>query len=329
MGCEPQATFWQWMKLRLSQPSPELAPFDGDPAKYLRFRANFWDRVECKKSLSEGERLSYTTGRAKAVVENSYNELPNGCQLALKVLEHRFGQSAMIVQALKSSVTDGPKIRPGDNAALLALSDKTENYCWAILITELQSCELDCTTNLRYIYDRLPGHLQGKWRKTAMSYREWSGGREPGLRELSKFITAQCQIENDPVYGRRGKSQTKFSVGRNTNKRAPQERDGPTIPTPATEVRIRENRGNQGTRKSVTPSEQGGNGSNLNQGEYCKVCKGAHVIPKCSVFLSKGVGWRRQFARFKDLCNRCLSHTHLQTNYPEKTSFTEKDFTCR
>ena len=29
----------------------------------------------------------------------------------------------MIVQALKSFVTDGPKIRPGDNVALLALFD--------------------------------------------------------------------------------------------------------------------------------------------------------------------------------------------------------------
>ena len=129
------------------------------------------------------------------------------------MLEHRFGQSATIVQALKSSVTDGPKIRPGDNAALLALSDKIENCCWAM--SELQSCELDCTTNLRHIYDRLPGHLQGKWRKTAMSYREKSGGREPDLKELSKVITAQSQIENDPVYGRKSESQTKFSVGRN------------------------------------------------------------------------------------------------------------------
>ena len=91
----------------------------------------------------------------------------------------------MKVQALKSSVTDGPKIRPGDNAALLALSDKIENCCWAM--SELRSYELDCTTNLRHIYDRLPGHLQGKWRKTAMLCRERSGGREPDLKELSKF----------------------------------------------------------------------------------------------------------------------------------------------
>jgi len=67
-GCEPQATFWERMELRLSQPPPETSPFDGDPAKYLRFRANFRDQVECKKSLSDSERLnylmSYNTGRA-------------------------------------------------------------------------------------------------------------------------------------------------------------------------------------------------------------------------------------------------------------------------
>ena len=88
------------MELRPSQPSPEFAPFDGDPAKYLPFRANFRDQVECKKSLSDSERLnyliSYTTGRAKAIIEN-YNGLPNGCQLALKVFECHDSPSHEIV----------------------------------------------------------------------------------------------------------------------------------------------------------------------------------------------------------------------------------------
>ena len=180
------------MELRLSQPSPGLAPFDGDPAKYLQFRSNFRDQVECKKPLSDSERLnylmSYTTGRAKAPIEN-YNGLPNGCQLALKGLQHRLRKSAIIVQAFKSSVTNGPKIRPGDNTAPpphLALFDKIENCCWTI--TELHSCELDCTTNLRHIYDRLLGHLQGKWRKTVMSYRERSGEREPDIRSYPSLL---------------------------------------------------------------------------------------------------------------------------------------------
>ena len=58
---------------------------------------------------------TYTTGKAREVIEN-YQGLPNGCCLALKVLKQRFGQNAMIVEALKSSVMSGPKIRNGDSA---------------------------------------------------------------------------------------------------------------------------------------------------------------------------------------------------------------------
>ena len=102
-----------------------------------------------------------------------------------------------------------------------------------------------------------------------MLYRESSGAREPDLKELSKFITAQSQIENDPVYGRKSESQTKFIVGKNPTKKALEERAGPTIPTLATEVRTQENGGNQGTKKPVTAGEQGTNGGNRSHGEYC------------------------------------------------------------
>ena len=77
---------------------------------------------------------------------------------------------------------------------------------------------------------------------------ERSGGREPDFKELSKIITAQSQIENDPVYGRKSEQKTKFSVGRNPNQKALEERAGPTIPTLATEVRTRENGVNQRTK---------------------------------------------------------------------------------
>ena len=118
---KPQVAFWEKLELRMSQPPPIPTPFDGDPAKYLRFRANFRDQVESKTSLTDSEKMnylmSYTTGRAKKVIED-YQGLPNGCQLALLVLKERFGQNAMIVQALKSSVISGPKIRAGDSAAV-------------------------------------------------------------------------------------------------------------------------------------------------------------------------------------------------------------------
>ena len=69
--------------------------------------------------------LAYTNGRARRIIEN-YQGLPNGCQIALQVLEQRFGQNAMIVEALKASVLREPKLRAGDSEALLTLPDKIE-----------------------------------------------------------------------------------------------------------------------------------------------------------------------------------------------------------
>ena len=106
------------MELRMMQTPPAPTPLDSDPAWFLRFRANFRDQVESRASLSEGEKMNYlmnfTTGKAKEVIEN-YKGLPNGCQPALQFLKQRFGQNAMIVEALiinnKSCVTGGPKLR--------------------------------------------------------------------------------------------------------------------------------------------------------------------------------------------------------------------------
>ena len=91
----------------MMQPPPAPTPFDGDPSRYLRFRANFRDQVENRASLTDSEKMNYlmtyTTGKAREVIEN-YQGLPNGCRLALQVLKQRLGQNAMIVEALKSSV---------------------------------------------------------------------------------------------------------------------------------------------------------------------------------------------------------------------------------
>jgi len=94
--------------------------------------------------------MIYTTGKVREFIEK-YQDLPNGCRLALKVLKQRFRQNTMIVEALKSSVISGPKIS--------STSGKLQNCCWAII--ELQLNELDFT-NKRQTFDRLPDPLQAK-----------------------------------------------------------------------------------------------------------------------------------------------------------------------
>ena len=325
---ESQVSFWEKMELRMTQPPPAPTPFDGDPARYLRFRANFRDQVETRASLTDSEKMnylmSYTIGKAREVIGN-YQGLPNGCQLALEVLKQRFGQNAMIVEALKSSVVNGPRIRSGDNVALLALSDKLQNCCSAMI--ELQSNELDCTTNLRQIFDRLPDHLQAKWRKSVKLYREKMCGKEPTLKELSLFISGESQTENDPVYGRSSYPTTRVNNGNRSKKPpfTPKAADGTPITTMTTDVQAEDTTIKQGTGGILSARGDQNVKGGRSQGETCKVCKANHGILKCPVFPTKSLSWRRQFTRSNALCYRCLSARHIRRRCPEKKGCTEKD----
>ena len=307
---ETHASFWERMELQMSQLPPTPAPFDGDPAQYLQFRSNFGDQVKSKISLSDGEKmnylLAYTTGRARRIIEN-YQGLPNGCQIALQVLKQRFGQNAMIAEALKASVLRGPKLREDDSEALLTLSDKIENCCHAM--KELNSSELDCTTNLKQIYDRLPDYLQTKWRKSARMFRDKTGGRDPTLKDFSYFISTESLTENDPVYR---SNSTPVKVKAAISKKSafqPRFRDTMRVTTLATDV------------SKPKPTEL--KYSSIK--DICKVCKGSHEIYKCPVFLAKNVNWRRRFSKFNALCYRCLSPSHLQRECPEREGCTVQD----
>ena len=236
--------------------------------------------------------MTYTTGKAKEVIEN-YQGLPNGCRLVLQALKQRFGQNAMIVEALKSSVVGGPKIRNGDSASLLALSDKLQNCRWAMI--ELQSNELDCTTNLRQIFDRPPDPLPAKWRKSVKLYCERIGGKEPTLKGLSAFTTGESQTENDPVYGRSHNPTTRVSSG-NSSKKLPfmsKPANGTPITTMTTEVLAEDAGANQGTGEVLPANEGQSVRSGSGQGETCKVCKGKHRISSYPVFPTKNLSWRR------------------------------------
>ena len=98
-----QASFWERMELRMTQPPSRPTQFDGNPSRYLSFRAHFRDQVESRASLNDNEKmnclLSYTTGSTTEATEN-HQGLPNGCRLALQVLRQRFGQNALIIEAL-------------------------------------------------------------------------------------------------------------------------------------------------------------------------------------------------------------------------------------
>ncbi|XP_068718137.1 uncharacterized protein [Montipora capricornis] len=168
----------------------------------------------------------------------------------------------------------------GDSEALLTLSDKIENCCHAM--KELKSGELDCTNNLKQIYDRLPDHLQAKWRKSARMFRDKTAGREPTLKDFSSFISRESLTENDSVYRR--SNSTPVTVKADISKKCafhPKFTDSMRVTTVATDV------------SKPKPTEL--KYSSIK--DTCKVCKGSHEIHKCPVFLAKNANWRRRFSK--------------------------------
>ena len=191
---------------------------------------------------------------------------------------------------------------------------------------ELKSNELDYTTNMRQIFDRLPDPLQTKWRKLAKLYRERTDGRKPTRKELSAFITGESQTENDPVHGRSSTPTARVGSGNRSKKQSfmLKPAGGAPITTMSAEGALADASINLGTGEVLSVEDDPVTGSDRIR-IACKVCEGKHRNLRCSVFPTKSFSWWRWFARSNALCYRCLSTSHVRKKCTEKNGCTEKD----
>ena len=169
---------------------------------------------------------------------------------------------------------------------------------------ELNSNELDWTTNLRQIYHRLSDPLQTRRRKVAKSYHERNNRKEPTLMGLSRFTSAESLTESDPVFGKCSLPTAKFGNPKKVFLNTKQV-SAPRIATLATDIMTEEGVIGKGSVKSQSSRKISSSETSHCQAEICKVCKGNHGILKCPVFPSKSLNWRRQFARTRGLCLTC------------------------
>ena len=140
------------------------------------------------------------------------------------------------------------------------------------------------------------------------------------MKELTKFVTEEAQVENDPVYGRvndRSRSHNSYNFKKTSpNLRAA----GSKITTLATEVRARKN--------VVGPELSDFPAVGQHPDGTCMVYKeGVHRVSGCAAFSSKNLNWRRRFTKQNKLFYRCLSNDHLRGKYPEKKGRTRTECT--
>ncbi len=147
--------------------------------------------------------------------------------------------------------------------------------------------ELNHPPNMLTVIQKLPNHLQNKWRDQVSKARRYSN-RILVYADLVEFVQLASDTANDPVYGRDSGSFTDQTTAGNKARKRPNG-PGPKSGSFATGVKHCD-------KDSV---------------HMCPLCKGTHDLDDCETFLSKSVDERRSFLQKSRLCFACYGSNHM------------------
>ena len=272
-------------------PPMEVTKFAGDPREYWRLITRFKDQV-LSQPVSESKKLSrlmqYLDGKAKEAVEE-YEGMGDGAlQEALSVIETRFGQPYMIVEASIGSLVKGPNITSGDGKALQKLADKCQSVYKTL---EAMKCLGEVNTDhQKRLVCRLPYHYQTKWRDRASSIMK-ATSKLPSFYDLVQFLQERASAENNPVFGNL-KELSKAETNRK-KRYLDSTINSPRISSFATQFTP-----NQSNRVALV----------------CPSCQQSHHLHACPKFLNMTVIERRKIVRESRRCFQCLSFGHYKRN---------------
>ena len=170
-------------------PKIEIERFDGNPLMYCKF-VKLFQMTVADRLVDDEQRLMYLLhycrGEAKDAIEHCvFLAGSAGYQKAMQILATQFGRPHDIVQSFMNELLEDDNIGPNDVESLRKLTRKMIN-CELALKELDREAELNCTTNLKRIVERLPHHLRQKWAEIAENILHF--GAEPSFRDLLSFL---------------------------------------------------------------------------------------------------------------------------------------------
>ncbi|GAA56061.1 protein disulfide-isomerase, partial [Clonorchis sinensis] len=184
-----------------SLPKIEIDKFSGNPMEFWKFMKAFQMSI-ADRLFDDSNKLMYLLhycrGEAKEAIEHCVF-LPGkaGYQKAMDILRTQFGRPHDIAQSFMNELLVGGPIAPGDVDALRRLIRKMVN-CDLALKQMHYTADLNCSTNLKRIVERLPRHLQQRWAEAADDILR--SGSEPEFDHLVSFLDRSVSIASN-CYG--------------------------------------------------------------------------------------------------------------------------------
>ena len=284
LDAQPRAAIGdQLMKKLLTSsllPKPDIPVFSGDVTKYYQFIRAFDNRVG--GLLEDDENRMYyleqfTTGVPRDIVRGCLYLPSGGYQQARYLLQKRYGDPEKVADTFVDRILSWPVVKADDVAGMDRFALELRTCLNAVQGLLPESNELDHSKTLKRLLEKVPYHIQERWRRKVDSLKEIER-RGAKFRDLVLFIEVEARIGSNASFGRQA---FKREAPRAEKTKEPR------------------------TRCNYVASRNNGE-----QELVCIFCKGAHSLPECPLFAQKRLPEREDFIRHHALCFGCLKPGH-------------------
>ena len=289
-------------------PAAEVQVFDGNPSEYQRFISSFKFVVESNTNDSSARLnllIQYTTGNARKVIENCVFLPPTeGYSTAQELLRQNFGNPSDIARKIIDSLIHGKPIPPNSTEPLLEYSRQLESA--QISLTSLQhTADINSTTNIMLMVERLPDSLQSRWAEKA--YDITSTGKQIMFSDFSQFVSKRARISTS-TYGKK-------LFNKNRAQTFSKHQDRPTRQRASFATQSSQISKASGASVSMVTDSNSIHPQNVGKEFNCFVCDDSHPLYRCEVFKKMPLKERSQVVKENRRCFNCFRNHHIKDCY--------------
>ena len=245
--------------------------------------------------------MQYTTGEANVLVSSClhYADPAEGYYNARDLLRKRFGDKRQIAQAIQRRAVSWTEIKEHDAEGLSK---------FALFLTEAEHTmrnmqalnELNHTTNLQILMQKLPYRLRGAWRSKVYDIESRGQDHQVTFHDFVEFTDRNAKIMMNPVFGGIQSS----THGENRTRGMTKSKAKP----------IRSFATSTEQKKTSTYS---GKSTNTRNCEYCKGT--SHNLETCFKLAKLSNDEKLKFVRQLGMCFACLKkENHISKNCKNK-----------
>lgn len=300
-------------------PDISIPTFNGDPLEYNSFIGSIEHGIENRTDNNRDRLqylLQYTSGQPHELVKSCIHMEPSvGYTKAKQMLKEFFGDDFKIAEAYIKEALDWQTIKPEDGTALQSFALFLTG-CYNAMTDVNYMEDLDNTSNLRALANKLPYKLKEAWRKYACDLQDKTK-KKVKFKDFVNFINKQVRYVLHPLYG--NIRETTTGVKDSFRQRAKPQYAETFKPKKVFTTAITDPQMENKTESAKQVASKTRTVQVDSSSKPCVYCKGEqHNLQICRKLKDKPHKDKIEFLRSIGLCFACLKHGHMSSSCKDK-----------